>query len=104
MSEWSEIISGVLGGAAALVIQHAVSFIRNRLHAKRICDWFVAEASDPGGYKRRSTRAIAKGVNLTPERVTMLCHTSPRIRAVLGERDDLWSLAEDDRSSRGFFG
>ena len=100
MSEWSEVVAGVAGGALVLVYESLKSKFVDRRDRNKIFGWLDSEFKKPGKYEHRSTRAISKAVNLTPDRVYYLCHTDIRINAALGERDDLWNLTGEDQVSR----
>lgn len=92
MSEWSELVSGVVGGGLVLAIQHGKQVWDDRRDSKNIYLWLVDESKKPSARTRRSTRAIARAVNLTPDRVAMLCHEHNFIFPNVHGRDDLWSL------------
>lgn len=92
MSDWSELLSGAIGGGLVLAIQHGKQVWCNRRDSENIYQWLVNESKKPSARSRRSTRAIARGVNLTPERVAALCHEHSLILPNVHGRDDLWSL------------
>lgn len=104
MGEWSELASGVAGGGLVIAVQMSKQKWDNVRDSKKIHSWLVSEFARSDKYKHRSTRAIAKAVNLTPERVATLCHVHERIKHVLGTEEDLWSLdGSDQQKARGFF-
>ncbi len=105
MGEWSELASGVAGGGLVIAVQMGKQKWDDVRDSKKIYTWLVGEFSASDKYKQRSTRAIAKAVNLTPERVATLCHNHQRIKHALGPEEDLWSLdGSDQTKSRGYFG
>ncbi|MDZ4261682.1 MAG: hypothetical protein U1B30_05050 [Pseudomonadota bacterium] len=107
MSDWSELASGVAGGGLVIVVQMLIQKWGSVRDSKSIYSWLVSEFERTDDYKHRSTRAIAKAVNLTPERVATLCHNHPRIKYVLGTEEEFWSLDGSDsqkQKSRFFAG
>lgn len=104
MSDWSEVASGAVGGGLVIAVQTLKSAYTSRRDRNKIFRWLEAESKQPGKFEYRSTRAIAKAVSLTPDRVLLLCHTDVRIHAALGDRDDLWNLSgEDQKKPMGMF-
>lgn len=104
MGEWSELASGVAGGGLVIAVQMVKQKWADVRDSKRIYNWLVKEFATSSKYKHRTTRAIAKEVNLTPERVATLCHCHRHIKHALGPEEDLWSLDGVDQSSpKGFF-
>jgi hypothetical protein len=92
MSEWSELVSGVVGGGLVLVVQKASQVYSDYRDSKSIYDWLVSESKKPGAKTRRTTRAIAGALNLTPDRVVELCHHDKRIHTAVLGREDTWSI------------
>lgn len=92
MSEWSELVSGVIGAGLVLVVQKCSHVWVARRDSSRIYNWLVEEAKKPGAKSRRTTRAIARGVNMTPARTADLCHEHPKIYTTAHGREDIWSL------------
>lgn len=104
MGEWSELASGVAGGGLVIAVQMVVQKWNDARDSRKIYGWLQGEFSKSDQYKHRTTRAIAKEVNLTPERVATLCHNHQHIKHALGPEEDLWSLDGSDQSKpRGFF-
>ncbi|MNL48531.1 hypothetical protein D3C87_1713970 [compost metagenome] len=105
MSDWSEVVAGAIGGGLVIAVQMGKQKLDNFRDSKRIHSWLVSEFERIDDYKYRSTRAIAKAVNLTPERVATLCHNHPRIKHVLGTDDELWNLdgADHKKPKSEFF-
>ncbi|MGE8358352.1 hypothetical protein [Pseudomonas sp.] len=105
MGEWSELASGVAGGGLVIAVQMGKQKWDDARDSKRIYNWLVSEFAKSDKYKHRSTRAIAKEMNLTPERVATLCHNHRHIKHALGTEEGLWSLdGSDQTSQKGFFG
>ncbi|EJM20212.1 hypothetical protein PMI21_01115 [Pseudomonas sp. GM18] len=96
MSDWSEVVAGAIGGGLVIAVQMGKHKWDNVRDSKRIYSWLSIEFERTDKYEKRSTRAIAKAVNLTPERVATLCHHHPRIKHVLGTEEELWSLDGSD--------
>lgn len=104
MGEWSELASGVAGGGLVIAVQMGKQKWDDVRDSKKIYNWLVKEFKTSSEYKHRTTRAIAKEVNLTPERVATLCHHHRHIKHALGPAEDLWSLdGADQPRSKGFF-
>ncbi len=105
MSDWSELASGIAGGGLVIAVQMLKQKWDNVRDSKKIYSWLVSEFERTDKYEHRSTRAIAKAANLTPERVAALCHNHPRIKHVLETEDELWSLDGSDhqKSKSKFF-
>ncbi|WP_133249021.1 hypothetical protein [Pseudomonas sp. B1(2018)] len=104
MSDWSEVVAGAIGGGLVIAVQMAKQKWDNVRDSKRIYSWLVSEFERIDDYRCRSTRAISKAVNLTPERVATLCHNHPRIKHVLGTEEELWSLdGSDYKKPKGHF-
>ncbi|WP_223466178.1 hypothetical protein [Pseudomonas sp. GL-RE-26] len=104
MSEWSELVSGAIGGGLVLAIQKGKQLWDDRRDKAKIFDWLQAESKKPGAFDHRSTRAIAKAVSLPPDRVAYLCHYHPKVFASLGPKEDLWNLGgEDQQPAKNFF-
>jgi hypothetical protein len=93
MSDWSEVVSGAVGAGLVLVFQQGKQAWDDRRDSARIYQWLVDEAKKPGAKRRRTTRAIARAVNFTPERAAMLCHWHPRIYTSAHGPEDIWSLS-----------
>lgn len=105
MSEWSEVVAGVAGGALVLVCESLKSKFVDHRDRNKIFEWLDSEFKKTGKYEHRTTRAISKAVSLTPDRVYYLCHTDVRINPALGEKDDLWNLSgEDQVKKKGLWG
>ena len=96
MSDWSEVVAGAVGGGLVIAVQMGKHKWDNVRDSKRIYSWLSIEFERTDKYEKRSTRAIAKAVNLTPERVATLCHNHPHIKHVLGTEEELWSLDGSD--------
>jgi len=96
MSDWSEVVAGAVGGGLVIAVQWVKHSWENNRDSKRIHSWLSDEFQRTDKYEKRSTRAIAKAVNLTPERVATLCHKHPHIKHVLGTDEELWSLDGSD--------
>jgi len=92
MSDWSEVVSGAVGAGLVLVFQQGKQAWDDRNDSAKIYQWLVAEAKKPGARSRRTTRAIARAVNVTPERTATLCHQHPLIFTNAHGRNDIWSL------------
>jgi len=92
MSDWSELVSGAVGAGLVLVFQQGKQTWDDRRDSAKIYKWLVEEAKKPGARSRRTTRAIARAVNVTPERTAELCHQHPLIFTSAHGRDDIWSL------------
>lgn len=105
MSDWSELASGVAGGGLVIVVQMLKQKWDSVRDSKKTYNWLVSEFQRTDKYEHRSTRAIAKSVNLTPDRVATLCHHHSKIKHVLGTDEELWSLDGSDHQKRksGFF-
>ncbi|MFJ2527874.1 hypothetical protein [Pseudomonas helmanticensis] len=105
MSDWSEVVAGAIGGGLVIAVQMAKHKWDSAKDSKRIYNWLVSEFQRTDKYEHRSTRAIAKSVNLTPDRVATLCHHHSQIKHVLGTEEELWSLDGSDHQKRksGFF-
>lgn len=80
-----------------MIVQSLRAGYVDRRDQNKIFKWLESEYQKPGKFEHRSTRAISKAVNLTPERAYYLCHTDVRVNAALGERDDLWNLKGEDQ-------
>ncbi len=105
MGEWSELASGVAGGGLVIAVQMGKQRWDDLRDSKEIHKWLVSEFSKSDKYKHRSTRAIAKAVNMTPSRVDALCHMHKHIKHVLNTDEDLWSLdGSDQPKPKGYFG
>lgn len=100
MGEWSELASGVAGGGLVIAVQMGKQKWDDFRDSKKIHNWLVSEFSRSDKYKFRSTRAIAKAVNMTPARVDALCHSHELIKHVLETDEDLWSLDGSDLEKR----
>lgn len=92
MSDWSELISGAIGGGLVLVYQQGKQAWDDRRDSASIYNWLVEESKRPGARTRRTTRAIARAINITPERTATLCHQHPKIFTTASGREDIWSL------------
>jgi hypothetical protein len=93
MSEWSELVSGAVGAGLVLVFQQGKQFFDDKRDSAKIYQWLLDESKKPGARSRRTTRAIARAVNITPERATILCHQHPLIFTNAHGREDVWSLS-----------
>lgn len=93
MSDWSELISGAVGAGLVLAFQQGKQTWYDRKDSAKIYEWLIDESKRPGARSRRTTRAIARAVNITPERAAMLCHQHPRIYTTAHGREDIWSLS-----------
>lgn len=96
MGEWSELASGVAGGGLVFFVQTGLQKWADCRDSRKIHKWLVSEFAKSDKYKQRSTRAIAKAVNLAPARVDALCHSHEKIKHVLETEEDLWSLDGSD--------
>ncbi|OHW37942.1 hypothetical protein [Pseudomonas sp. 06C 126] len=70
--------------------------------ARKIYKWLVAESVKPDAVSFRTTKAISRGVCMSPERVSDLCGRSKNIHLSTGKEDGLWTITRHS-SPRGFF-
>ena len=58
----------------------------------KVYGWLRANSSKEGGYRFRSTRAIASHNNMTEQRAHDLCSRCPQIYQSTGSNPDMWSI------------
>lgn len=100
MSEWSELVSGLVGGGLVMAVQATWRKFADRRDRGKVFSWLQSEFQKADTFKHRTTAAISKALNLTPERVYFLCHTDLRISPALGDREGLWNLSGEDQARR----
>ena len=93
MSDWSEVVAGAVGAGLVIAVQVGMQGLKNRRDSKRIYVWLCDESKKPNAKSRRTTRAIAQALSLTPERAAELCHNHPKIHTTVHGREDVWSLS-----------